>query len=310
MTVDIDPELRRAARFLPRGGVGPRLLPVIRRLEPVLLKVRPAQPAEVVPVGPVSVRVHRPPAGTASAEHPGPALLWIHGGGYIMGSPNQDDAFCRLVARRFGVTVAAVNYRKAPEHAFPVPLDDCHAGLVWLAQQPGVDAARIAVGGASAGGGLAAALILLAYERGEVRPCFQLLSYPMLDDRTTLRAGIDEASFRLWNQKANRFGWRSYLGQEPGLAGVSGLAAAARYENLTGLPPAWIGVGTCDLFHDEVLAYAERLAGAGVPCQLHVTEGGFHAFDVVAPKAQVSRDYQAAQLAALAVGLGVEVQPA
>lgn len=227
-----------------------------------------------------------------------------------MGSPTQDDSFCRLVARRLGVTVAAVNYRKAPEHPFPIPLDDCHAGLVWLAGQPDVDAARIAIGGASAGGGLAAALTLLAYERGEVRPCFQLLSYPMLDDRTTLQAGIDEASFRLWNQKANRFGWRSYLGQEPGSAGISGLAAAARYEDLSGLPPAWIGVGTCDLFHDEDVAYAKRLADAGIRCQVHVAEGAFHGFDAVVPKAKVSREYQASELAALADGLGVEVQPA
>ena len=223
-----------------------------------------------------------------------------------MGTPAQDDAFCGLMARRLGLTVAAVGYRRAPEHPYPTPLEDCHAGLVWLAGQPGVDPTRIAIAGASAGGGLAAALALFAHERGEVHPAFQLLSYPMLDDRTTLRSDIDETSFRLWNQKANRFGWRSYLGQEPGGSDIPGLAAAGRYEDLSGLPPAWIGVGTCDLFHDEDLAYAKRLAGAGIECQVHIAEGAFHGFDAVAPKAQVSREYQAAMLDALARGLGVE----
>ena len=308
MSVSIDPELRRAARFLPRGGVGPRLLPLIRRLEPLLLRARPGGPVEADAIGPNPVRVHRPP-GAAAGDAPRPALLWIHGGGFIMGTPAQDDAFCRLVAHRLGILVAAVGYRRAPEHPFPVPLEDCHDGLAWLAKQPGVDPDRIAIGGASTGGGLAAGLALLARERGQVLPVFQLLSYPMLDDRTTLRSDIEESHFRLWNQKSNRFGWQSYLGQTPGSAGVSGLAAPARHEDLSRLPPAWIGVGTCDLFHDEDVAYAGRLEQAGVPCQLHVVEGAFHGFDAVAPKARVSRDYQAAELAALAGGLGVEVQP-
>ena len=126
-------------------------------------------------------------------------MLWIHGGGYVIGSAAQDDAVCRHLAHELGRLVAAVDYRLAPEHPFPVPLHDCHDALVWLANRGDVDADRVAIGGASAGGGLAAALALLARDRAEVRPAFQLLSYPMLDDRTALRTDIDERHFRLWN---------------------------------------------------------------------------------------------------------------
>jgi acetyl esterase/lipase len=199
--------------------------------------------------------------------------------------------------------VASVDYRLAPESPFPVPLDDCYLALAWLADQPDVDASRIAVGGASAGGGLAAALALLARDRGEVELAFQSLSYPMLDDRTANRTDIDQRNFRLWNNKANRFGWQSYTGLAPGSPGVTDLAAPARCGDLTGLPPAWIGVGTLDLFHGEDLAYAARLDKAGVECAILEVEGAFHGFDLVRPRAGVSRDFRAAQVAALAPAL-------
>ena len=145
-----------------------------------------------------------------------PALLWIHGGGYVMGTAWQDDAACRHFAEELGIVVAAPDYRLAPEHRFPHPLHDCYAVLDWLSRQPYVDGARIAVGGGSAGGGLAAGLALLARERHAIQLAFQLLAYPMLDDRTVVRSDIDERRFRMWNNKANRFGWQSYTGQEPG----------------------------------------------------------------------------------------------
>lgn len=202
------------------------------------------------------------------------------------------------------MVVVAVDYRLAPEHRFPVPLDDCYDALAWVARQGYVDPGRLAVGGASAGGGLAAALALLAHERGEIELAFQLLAYPMLDDRTALRSDIDQANFRLWNNKANAFGWRSYTGRPPGSAEISGLAAPARYGDLAGLPPAWLGVGTLDLFHDEDLVYAGRLREAGVECTVDVVDGAFHGFDVVRPKAGVSEAFRAAQVAALAAALG------
>jgi acetyl esterase/lipase len=172
-----------------------------------------------------------------------------------------------------------VEYRRAPEHPFPTPLEDCYTALQWLARQPDIDPARIAIGGESAGAGLAAAVALLAKERGEIHPVLQLLSYPMLDDRTTTRTDIDPRRLRIWSPGSNRFGWRAYLGPATADGGVSPLAAPARYDDLAGLPPAWIGVGTNDLFHDEDVTYARRLQQAGVASTLHVVPGAYHNFD-------------------------------
>jgi len=216
-----------------------------------------------------------------------------------MGSAAQDDAVCRHFAEELGIGVAAVEYRLAPEHPYPVPLHDCYDALAWLVGQRYVDPTRVAVGGASAGAGLAAALALLAHERGDMPLAFQLLSYPMLDDRTANRTDIDESRLRLWNNKVNRFGWQSYTGHPPGSVDVAGLAAPARYGDLSGLPTAWIGVGTLDLFHEEDLAYASRLGQAGVKCELDVVTGAFHGFDSIRPKAGVSREFRTAQVRAL-----------
>lgn len=302
------PDLRRVAPFLPRRAVGPTLLPAVRAVRSLERLRRPGPGIEVVQLGPISVRLHHPPdpagAGRASARTGRrPAVLWIHGGGFVIGSAAQDDAVCRHLARELGAFVAAVDYRLAPEHRFPEPLVDCHDALVWLAGRADVDADRVAIGGASAGGGLAAGLALLARERGQVRPVFQLLSYPMLDDRTAACPDGDERHLRLWNNEANRFGWRSYTGLEPGSSAVDPLAAPARHDDLTDLPPAWIGVGTLDLFHDEDLAYAERLRAAGVPCDVLVVDGAFHGFDSIRPGAEITRQFRAAQSRALAGAL-------
>jgi acetyl esterase/lipase len=154
---------------------------------------------------------------------------------------------------------------------------------------------------------LAAALALLAQERAELRPAFQLLTYPMLDDRTATRTDTDtdETNHRMWTNNSNRFGWHSYTGYPPGSAEISGLAAPARYGDLSGLPPAWIGVGTFDLFYEESLVYANRLKAAGVERELLVVDGAFHAFDITHPKAGVSRTFRAAQVEALAAARGV-----
>jgi acetyl esterase/lipase len=295
------PDLRRIARVLPRGVGGPRWLRVTRRLEPLAARRSRAGDVTVTRVGGVSVRLHRPDDGDGG---PRAALLWIHGGGFVMGTATQDDELCRRLARELGIVVAAVDYRRAPEHPFPVPLHDCHDALVGLAARPDVDATRVAVGGASAGGGLAAALALLARERGDVPLAFQLLVYPMLDDRTAVRVDVDERHVRVWNVASNRFGWRSYLGAEPGIAGIDPLAAPARHQDLSGLPPAWIGVGSLDLFLDEDRAYATRLRAAGVPCELDVVPGAFHGFDAVRPGAGVSRAFRSAQARALGGVLG------
>jgi acetyl esterase/lipase len=221
----------------------------------------------------------------------------------VIGNAASEDVMCRHIAETLGIMVAAVDYRLAPEHRFPVALHDCYDALTWLADHHDVDSSRIAIGGASAGGGLAAALALLARERAEVPLRFQLLSYPMLDDRTAVRTDIDESNFRVWNNKANGFGWRSYLGSAPGSSVVSELAAPARCEDLSGLPPAWIGVGSLDLFYDEDVAYAARLREAGVECHLDVVPGGFHGFDAVRRKTEVSKAFRSAQQDALANAL-------
>ena len=295
--IEIHPELRRQARFLPRGGIGPRALPAMRWLATRTSRSS-RNGVQNVTVGDSLIRLHRP----EGVDEARPALLWIHGGGYLLGSPAQDDLICQKISRELGIVVAAVSYRFAPEHPHPAALDDCFAGLTWLAEQAFVDSSRLAVGGASAGGGLAAATALLARDRG-VALKLQLLVYPMLDDRTALRTGIDERSFRLWNNKANAFGWRSYTGKEPGDATNPYLAVPSRCEDLSGLAPAWIGVGNCDLFHDEDVAYAERLRAAGVPCTLEVVDGAYHGFDSIAPKTAVVQAFNASKIAALSAAL-------
>jgi acetyl esterase/lipase len=240
----------------------------------------------------VGVRLHRP----VGVSQPTAALLWIHGGGYVLGSARQDEALCQRFTRDLGMTVAAVDYRLAPEHPYPVPLEDCYSALTWLAGLPAVDPARVVIGGASAGGGLAAALALLARDRDDVTPVLQLLAYPMLDDRSG--AVASSPNYRLWGPKSNRFGWAAYLGDAD-----PQIAVPARRDDLSGLAPAWIGVGTHDLFHDEDLAYAERLTAAGVPCDVEVVPGAFHGFDAVVPKAAVSQSFFASQCASLRTAL-------
>lgn len=291
--IELHPELRRSARLLPKQLITPRTLPFIRAARHLLwLSDRAGTDAPellTLPSG-VGVRLYRP----GSPTDRGPALLWIHGGGYLAGDAAQDDALCRRFAHRLGATIASVNYRLAPEHPYPAPLEDCYSVLNWLCRLPAVDPGRVAIGGASAGGGLAAALALLARDRHEIDLAAQLLVYPMLDDRTTQRRDLDHPGHRLWNQSSNRFGWRAYLGEAD-----PATAVPARREDLSGLPPAWIGVGTLDLFHDEDLAYAEQLRAAGVPCEVMVVKGAFHGFDWIAPKAAVSQSFFNGQCALL-----------
>jgi acetyl esterase/lipase len=240
----------------------------------------------------VRVRVYRP------NEQPNklPALYWIHGGGYVMGNIEQDDRLMKQLVKRIGCVAVSVDYRLAPENPFPAPVEDCYSGLKWLfahAGELGVDPSRIAIGGASGGGGLCAGLALMARDRKEVKVAFQLLIYPMIDDRNATPASYAITDPRMWNRESNRLGWKAYLGRDGGGEGVSPYAAASRATDLTNLPPAYIPVGALDLFVDENIEYAQRLVQAGVPTELHVYPGAFHGFDLFAPHAQVSKQFKA-----------------
>ena len=229
-----------------------------------------------------------------------PAYLYIHGGGFVLGTPDMADPRSRALALELGCVVVAVDYRLAPETVFPGHVEDCYAGLKWLhdhAAELGADPDRIAIGGESAGGGLTAALALLARDRGEVPIIHQQLVYPMLDDRPAADPHPYAGEFG-WTPERNRFGWRALLGAEPGGPDVSPYAAAARAESLAGLPPAFIGVGALDLLLEENLEYARRLTRAGVPVELHVYPGAFHGSDMVTD-ARVSQMHERDQLAAL-----------
>ncbi len=293
----IDPEMRRAARLMPalpvhRGWT----VPVMRWLTKIGTrhKLPRGVTVEVRPVGAAAVQIYRPPEQTSDG-----ALLWMHGGGYLIGAAIMDDTRCSRYAAEFGIVVVSVDYRLAPEHPFPAPLDDCFAAWNWMqerAESLGVDPRRIVVGGESAGGGLAATLVQRIHDAGGPQPAAQLLVYPMLDDRTAARAELDGVKHRFWDNRANRAGWTAYLGHEPGRGGtdepVAAYAVGARRSDLTGLPPAWVGVGEVDLFHDEDRAYAERLVAAGGTCEFVVVPGAPHGFVHTAPKATATIDYE------------------
>ncbi len=318
MLVPVDPELARALAALPappelsewiqdiQSG-RPSLKCLIAKtkaLVPILADITAEDRTVPGPPGspPVPVRIFRPRARSGTL----PAFMWIHGGGYVSGSPDLDLSTTQQIARTSGCVVIAPDYRLAPEHPFPAALEDCYAVLRWLAwkrETLGIDATRIAVGGASAGGGLAAALALLTRDRAEVGLIFQLLIYPMLDDRNVAPPGEARPDTVVWSRTANHFGWRSYLGCEPGDEGISPYAAPARAQDLAGLPPAYISVGTADLFLDEDIAYGTRLMQAGVRTELHVYSGAFHDFENIAPAAEVSQRAVAERDAVLAHAL-------
>ena len=239
----------------------------------------------------VMVRVYSP----SEVETPVPGLYYIHGGGMVLGNVPMGDVECKELAADMGCVVASVEYRLAPEHPHPAPIDDCYAGLKWFAdtsESLGVDRGRIAITGASAGGGLAAALALLARDRGEVEIIYQELIYPMLDDRNITHSSHYVQHPKVWNRKANLAGWTALLGKPAGSDNVSPYASPARAEDLSGLPPAFIIVGDLDLFVDEDIEYAQRLGQAGVAAELHVFPGAFHGSNIMVPMSETSQRWE------------------
>jgi acetyl esterase/lipase len=290
------------ARFLPRSVVSPRSFRLVRLLFRLVAPLLPRTSDTLHLENGRRLQLHRP-ANPVSV--PTPALLCIHGGGLVIGDPRFEERRCADFANELGIIVAAPAYRLAPDDRYPAALDDLAAALDWLARQPDVDATRIALGGDSAGGGLAACLALRATTGDGPKPAFLLLHEPMLDEATRSRPDPDPASLRMWSAAANRLGWSAYL---DGLCGpVTATASAARASTsaLSNLPATWLGVGTADLFHDETVAFARRMKAAGVEAELFVVAGGFHGFTTAAPSAPVTRDYLARMTAALARGLGI-----
>ena len=253
----------------------------------------------------ISVFLYRP----AETRAGGGAILHIHGGGMVMGSIRQMQTVPAALAATAGVPVASVEYRLAPEHPFPAPQEDCHSALTWLAEQAdalGFNAGRIVVAGESAGGGLAAALAFMARDLGGPAIAGQLLTYPMLDHRT----GGDACPWRnpttgefIWTRTSNRFGWHALQGDYKADDDRRGWFSPSLAEDLSGLPPAYIGTGSLDLFFDENLDYARRLTAAGVPVELHSYAGAIHAFNAI-PDAALTRRFTAELFAAAAAMAG------
>ncbi|WP_354254641.1 alpha/beta hydrolase [Arthrobacter sp. UYEF21] len=222
----------------------------------------------------VQVRVHRP----QGVDGPLPCVYSIHGGWYVLGSFDMDDDRLSRWARRYHLIGVSVDYRRSPEVPYPGPLEDCYAGLRWVFdhhEELGVDPNNIGVAGSSAGAGLAAALALLARDRGEFPLKFQVLDAPMIDDRQ-LTPSSQMGGLVVHDPHTSEYGWRSYLGDLYGNADIPPYAAAARAKDLSGLPPAYIAVGNVDGFRDEAIDYATRLNQAGVPAELHVHAGAPH----------------------------------
>ncbi len=288
----IHPELRKTFGRIPPLPFHSALF---RSVVNTLLKIAP-KPKVIagVPISEekldhVSVRVYRPPG-----ELSGAALLWIHGGGLITGAAAMNDRECARYARELRLVVVSVDYRLAPQHPAPAAIDDCFAAWQWLqnrAASLGVDPARIAISGQSAGGGLAACLCQRIQDAGGVQPAAQALFCPMLDDRTAARRDLDVIKHRVWNNHSNCAGWSAYLGQAPGLPAVPPYTVAARRAELSGLPRTWIGIGDIDLFHDEARAYAQRLTAAGVSCEFDAVPMAPHAFETFVPNAPVVRRF-------------------
>lgn len=304
----VDPELRKVLDALPNHDFGNLDLERFRGPPATAASSGAAEDEREISVTEVlaatggrsvGVRLYRP----RDPQHPMPALLDIHGGGFISGSVERNDLQNRRIAKETGCLVAAVRYSLSPETRFPGAIEECYAALEWLdahCGELGLARGHTVVMGNSAGGGLAAALALLARDRGALTIASQLLLWPMLDDRTCIAPHPNpHAGEFVWTAEANRFGWRSLLGVEPGSEDVSPYAAPARAESLSGLPPTMMIATTLDLFVDENLDYARRLTRSGVPVELHLLPGAFHGFLRMAPEAGVSRAAQAVIDAAL-----------
>jgi acetyl esterase/lipase len=242
----------------------------------------------------ITVRIYRP----VNVPGPRPGIYYIHGGGMVLGTAAREDASAARYCEQVGATVVSVEYRLAPEHPHPAPVEDCYAGLVWMArhaEELDIDLNRLAIYGASAGGGLTIATALLARDRGFPAVRFQMPIYPMIDHQNETPSSYEITDVGIWDRSGNIEAWRWYLGEGK----ADQYAAPVLAEDLTGLPPAYIDVGTVDLFRDEDITFAMRLMAAGVPTELHVWPGAYHGAENFAPDAALSRRILTARMEAM-----------
>lgn len=221
-----------------------------------------------------------------------PGILWIHGGGYCIGIPEQDEGFIRRFVRWHNCVVVAPDYCLATKAPYPAALEDCYAALLWLkanAARYGINPSQLMVGGDSAGGGLTAALTIYARDKGEVSLAFQMPLYPMLDDRMLTKSSRNNDA-PVWNTSSNESAWRLYLRELYQAPDIPAYAAPGRLTDFAGLPPAATYIGTLDPFHDETVAYMEGLKAAGIPAEYREFEGCYHAFDMLAPKSAPAKE--------------------
>lgn len=308
----IDPELQPGLDAMPRFEFNAGTLAAVRAAMvnfaqgEIELPIAPETKVIEGPDGPLEVYWFNP----APSETDRPALLHIHGGGMIVGSAREMPQGPSHLAANLGIPVASVEYRLAPETPFPGPQEDCYAALAWLAGNAGklgVDHTRIGITGESAGGGLAAAVAQMARDRGGPALAAQILVYPMLDHRVGGPAdpwrNRHTGEF-VWSRGSNQFGWEALRGHYAADDDRKGWFSPSLAEDLAGLPPTWIGVGTLDLFFDEDLDYARRLVDAGVPVELHCYPGAFHGFDFAA-NARVVQDFNRDKMSGTARLLGL-----
>ena len=310
----VDPELRDAALMMRantlaltpmnKRKLAQRRRAMVTMLKPPLETPAYAEQRTGTPDGEVSFYVVNAKPGAN-----GPGVLHIHGGGYTASSALGSLPGIQQLAQELDCPIVSVDYRLAPETIWSGSLEDNYAALLWMhahAAEIGVDPSRIAVMGESAGGGHAALLSLAVRDRGEVSLAFQALIYPMIDDRAGTSSKLAEhIGWFGWSPDANRFGWQSFLGCRPGGRKVPVEAVPARVADLSGLPPAFIGVGGLDLFVEENIEYGRRLNAAGVPTELLVMPGAFHGFDMFLPDAAISQRFTGAKVSALRRGLGI-----
>lgn len=250
----------------------------------------------------IRIRIYKP----VHQETELPVLLWIHGGGYIIGSIEDNDSLCVQVVKMANCVVVSVDYRLAPEHSYPAPLEDCYSVLKWIADNStklNIVVDRIGVAGASAGGGLTAGLTLLARDRAYPSICFQMPLYPMINDGNNTPSANEITEGMIWNQKTNDFGWKCYLGDLYGSDSVPIYAAPARAEDYSNLPYTYTCVGQLDPFRDETLSYVAKLAQAGVDVEFHLYPGAYHGFEALNPQSELAQQVVREYVNAIKVGL-------